>query len=285
MPFIECGTHRLHYSVTGAADAPPLLLVMGLGMCSGAWHNLPDRLSQQFRVMAVDNRGIGRSTAPPGLFRIRDLADDAVKVLDAERVDRTFLFGISMGGMIAQEITLRHPERVAALALGATFGGHLRSRKPHPSVARDLLFVSLFDRHPKRMARLLVSEEFLARNAERFGEWVRGLSRPLHSVARRQVFAIATHEAEKRLPQIRVPTLLISGDRDRLVPVENSRRLARLIPGARLVELPGAGHAFPFEQADETVRLLGEHFLGAGVPASTGARPASSSEAAAGSAA
>jgi 3-oxoadipate enol-lactonase len=82
-------------------------------------------------------------------------------------------------------------------------------------------------------------------------------------VARRQIVAIARHEAEERLAALRVPTLVLTGDRDRLVPPENSRRLARVIPGARLAVLLGAGHAFPFERPDETVRLLSEHFLGA----------------------
>jgi len=263
MPFVDRAGYRLHYEVSGPPDAPPLLLIMGLGMCSAAWHNLPGRLSDRFRVIVFDNRGVGQSSAPPGGFRIRDLADDAARVLDAEGVQQAFVFGISMGGMIAQELVLRHPERVRALALGATFGSHFRSHKPRLGVAGDLLMVSLFSRHPRRMARLLVSDEYFARNPERFARWLEQLGRPKRSAARRQIVAITLHEAEKRLPLIRVPTLVVSGDRDRLVPVENSRKLARLIPGARLVELPGAGHAFPFERADETVRLLTEHFLAA----------------------
>ncbi len=165
-------------------------------------------------------------------------------------------------GMIAQELVLRHPARVRALALGATFGSPWHSHKPGPSVAWDLLLVSLLARHPRRMARLLVSDEFYAGHPERFQAWLAGQSRARRAVVRRQMLAVALHEAERRLPLIRVPTLVLTGDRDRLVPPENSRRLARLIPGARLVELPGAGHAFPFERADDTVRLLTEHFLG-----------------------
>jgi len=266
MPFVQQAHHRLHYQVFGRPDAPPLLLIMGLGMCSEAWHTLPERLAGRFRVIVFDNRGTGESSAPRGGFRIRDLADDAARVLDAEGLRQAFVFGISMGGMIAQELVLRHPERVCALALGATFGGHRRSHKPKLSAARDLLLVSLFSRRPGRMARLLVSDEFFARHPEHFALWLARLSRPRRSTARRQIVAIALHEAERRLPQVRVPTLVISGDRDRLVPVENSRRLAQVIPGARLVELPGAGHAFPFEQAEETVRVLAEHFLASARP-------------------
>src|SRR5512142_2508553 len=100
MPYVERDGYRLHHVALGRPEAPPLLLVMGLGMSSSAWHTLPDRLSARFRVIAFDNRGIGRSGAARGRFRIRDLADDAARVLDAEGVERAFVFGISMGGMI-----------------------------------------------------------------------------------------------------------------------------------------------------------------------------------------
>ena len=261
MPFAELPGHRIHYTSYGSPEAPPLLLVMGLGMASDAWDSLPARLADRFRVLTVDNRGMGSSSAPPGGFRIRDMADDAARVLDAEGIAEAAVFGISMGGMIAQELALRHTARVRALVLGATFGSHWRSRKPPIGVAGDLLLVSLLSRPPRRMARLLLSDDFVARNPEVFQRWLARLGRPRLRVARRQILAIARHEAEDRLPRLRLPTLVISGDRDRLVPVENSRRLARIIPRARLLELPGAGHAFPFERADETVRAITEHCL------------------------
>lgn len=269
MPFVEHAGYRLHYRTAGPPAAPPLLLIMGLGLCSAAWDTLPALLAERFRVIAFDNRGVGRSTIARGFLRIRDLADDAARVLDGERAEQAFVFGLSMGGMIAQELALRHPARVRALALGATFGGHLRSHKPDLSAARDLLLVGLAHR-PRPLARLLVSDDYYARNEARFLAWFARQSRAARAVLRRQLVAIALHEAERRLPSIRAPTLVITGDRDRLVPVENSRRLARLIPGARLVELPGAGHAFPFERAEETTRLLAAHFLAEGRPGDGG---------------
>jgi 3-oxoadipate enol-lactonase len=261
MAFVEQPGYRIHYQSFGRPEAPPLLLIMGLGMASDAWDTLPSRLADRFHVIAFDNRGMGWSSATRGGFRIRDLADDAVRVLDAAGIAQASVFGISMGGMIAQELALRHPGRVRALVLGATFGSQRRSHKPGLGVARDLLLVTLASRAPKRMARLLVSEAFMARSADRFTRWLARLSRPDRSVARRQILAIARHETEDRLSSLRIPTLVLSGDRDRLVPVENSRRLARMIPRARLVEFAGAGHAFPFERADETVRAVVQHCL------------------------
>ena len=260
MPFAERPGYRIHWREAGSPDAPPLLLIMGLGLSSDAWHNLPERLSQRFRVITFDNRGVGRSTASSRRFRIGDLADDAAAVLDAAGAPTAFVFGISMGGMIAQELVLRHPERVRALVLGATFGSHLRSHKPPLGVARDLLLVALGTRSPRRMARLLVADEFFEDYPERFSTWLTRLGQPNRRASRRQILAIALHEAERRLDRISIDTLVVTGDRDRLVPPENSRRLARMIPGARLAELSGAGHLFPLERADDTVRLLVEHF-------------------------
>jgi len=267
MAFVELPGYRIHYQSFGRPEAPPLLHVMGLGMASDAWDTLPSRLADRFHVVVLDNRGMGWSTLSGAGFRIHDLADDAARVLDAMGIPQANVFGISMGGMIAQELALRHPGRVRALVLGATFGGQRRSHKPGLGVARDLLLVTLSSRSPRRMARLLVSDAFLARSADRFARWLGQLSRPQRAAARRQILAIARHEAEERLAHLRIPTLILSGDRDRLVPVENSRRLARIIPRARLLEFPGAGHAFPFERPDETVRAVVEHCIG-GVPAS-----------------
>jgi pimeloyl-ACP methyl ester carboxylesterase len=260
MPFVERQGYRIHYQSFGPPGAPPLLLVMGLGMGADAWDSLPVKLAEWFHVITVDNRGVGESTPSPGGFRIRDMADDAASVLDAAGVDSASVFGISMGGMIAQELVLRYPERVRSLVLGATFGSHLRSRKPSPGVARDLLLVGLLSRRGP-LQRLLVSDEFIAGNQERFGRWLGAIRHAPRSAVRRQLVAIALHEAESGLYHLKTPTLVISGDRDRLVPVENSRRLSRIIPRARLVELPGAGHAFPFERPVETIRALTEHCL------------------------
>jgi len=265
MPQVDRGTHRVHYEVHGREGAPPLLLVMGMGFSSRAWHVLPALLRHDFRVIQLDNRGSGRSSAPRGLFRIRHLADDAAAVLDAAGVEDAFVFGISMGGMVAQELALRHPGRVRALALGATFASHLGSRKPSLATGWLLLRAVGGGRHAPQavVARLLVSAEHFAGGAEAFGAWLRSAEHVSLGTSVRQMVAVALHHASGRLRRLQVPTLVITGDRDRLVPPANSRRLAALIPGARLLELPGAGHVFPVERPGETVAALTEFFLGA----------------------
>ncbi len=263
MPFAERQTHRLHFEIQGPEGAPPLLLIMGMGFPARAWHALPDRLAESFRVLTFDNRGTGSSTPGRGLFRIRDMAEDAVAVLDAAGLARAHVFGVSMGGMIALELVLNAPERVRSLALGATFAGHLRAVKPPLGTLRDLLVARTVPRSRAVpiFARFLVSKEYLAREPGAFERWLARCGPPSTGVLMRQLAAVVRHATESRLPRIDAPTLVITGDRDRLVPVENSRRLARAIRGARLVELAGAGHCFPLERPAETVKALSDHFL------------------------
>ena len=139
MPFAHRGSRRIYYEVHGREDAPALLLVMGMGFSSRAWGSLPAALGDRFRVAVFDNTGTGRSYKPRPVLKVRHMADDAATVLDAAGIDRAFVFGISMGGMIALELTLRHPKRVRALALGATYGGWWASEKPSAGTLVDLL--------------------------------------------------------------------------------------------------------------------------------------------------
>lgn len=263
MPDLDRGSYRIHYRALGPDDAPPLLLVMGMGFSSRAWSPLPERLAGRHRVILFDNRGTGRSTRGRGLFRIRDLAEDAVAVLDATGVDRAAVFGISMGGMTALELVLGYPGRVRALVLGCTFAGWLRSRKASPRVLLEVAAAHLGrpGTRFRSLARFLVSRSYYETNGEEFRRWVRQVEPAGPLVGSLQARAVALHRTERRLSRIEVPTLVLTGDADRLVPPQNSRRLARAIPGARLVELPGAGHCFPLEQPEETVRALLD-FLG-----------------------
>ena len=265
MPFAQRAGHAIHYEQVGDRSAPPVLLIMGMGLSSRAWDTLPVRLAERFRVIVFDNRGTGRSGRAGWMYRMRDLADDAAAVLDAIGVPQSDVFGISMGGMIAQELAIRHPHRVRRLALGATFASWLRGHKPSLRSALELLLLVLQRGSVphERLGRLLVSREFHAANPSRAPEWIARSGRPDVRCAVAQMAAIMSHAALHRLEQIRAPTLVITGDADRLVPPRNSEVLAANIPDARLLVLRGAGHVFPLEREEETVRALAEHFLGA----------------------
>src|SRR3954470_23711813 len=112
MPLVERGGHRLHYETFGDPANPPVLLIMGLALSSRAWDRLPQLLARDFHVVAFDNRGTGRSGRIGFSYRMSDLADDAVLVMNAAGLSSAHVFGISMGGMVAQEAAICHPERV-----------------------------------------------------------------------------------------------------------------------------------------------------------------------------
>jgi len=268
MTFVSRGKQRIFYDVTGPDDAPPLLLVMGMGFSSRAWASLPRLLAGQFRVITFDNRGTGRSSGTGVVFRVRDMAEDAAAVLDAANAGEAFVFGISMGGMVALELALRHPERVRKLGLGATFAGWLRSRKPSPSVVGGVLLGGVLSRvgAHRILGDILVSTGFVRSDYDRLSVWIVNGERVRPHVLVQQMTAVTLHNATSRLGSLRVPTLVLTGDSDRLVPEENSRRLAGMIPGARFELLPGAGHCFPLEQPAATVAQL-VRFFGEGIPA------------------
>ena len=262
MPTTARGKRRLWFETTGKDSAPPLLLIMGMGFSSRAWGSLPQRLAEHYRVITFDNRGTGRSKGTGIGFRVKDMADDAVAVLDAAGAERAFVFGISMGGMAALELALLHPRRVRALVLGATFASWLKSRKPSVQVMSELVAGGALSRVGAHglLGHALVSLEHLRTDFDAFSKWIVDGERVSPRVLLQQMTAVTLHDSMKRLPELRMPTLVLTGDRDRLIPAVNSRRLAEAIPGARLVFLAGAGHCFPLERFEETCREL-QHFF------------------------
>jgi 3-oxoadipate enol-lactonase len=269
MPSCRRAGRTIHYEVTGDPAAPPLLLVMGLALSSSAWYRLPARLVPHFRVIRFDNVGTGRSLPMArGPLSMAELADDAAAVLAAcgghdSRAERAgaFVFGLSMGGMIALELTLRHPALVRALALGCTFACFRKSRGPHPGIALPLAMATL---QPWRglapVLPMLFSRRYRRENGDELRRWMAVVERCGLANVAVQVAAILRHSTIERLGQIAVPTLVMSGDDDRLVPVENAHVLARAIAGARLRVFEGAGHVFPLEREDETVEELIDFF-------------------------
>jgi pimeloyl-ACP methyl ester carboxylesterase len=250
---------RLWWDQSGAGE-PPLLLIQGLGYTADMWHRILPALGETRRVVRFDNRGVGRSDLPDGEWSMEEMADDAARVLDAAAVESAYVMGVSMGGVIAQESALRHPDRVRGLILGCT----------HPS-GRDALRASpeavamLFDRTPRSpreaieasvpfiyaddTARDLVEEDVTVRM-----RW------PLRAKAYwAQLDAMRRHEGLlDRLRSLTTPTLVVHGDADRLVQPGNAQLIADAVPGARLEWLKGASHVFWTDRPAETVRLVSE---------------------------
>jgi 3-oxoadipate enol-lactonase len=262
------GAVELHYETRGRG--PAVLLVMGFGMSLAAWWRTVPVLARHFRVIALDNRGIGRSGGSPWPYFAGRLADDAVAVLDSAGEERAHVYGISLGGMVAQEIALRHPDRVGALVLGATTAGATGAARGDPTALSLFSRARTMRQEEAHWAAVpyLYGEPTRRRHAGRIGE---DIARRLEPAAPsltthvQQLAAAGAHRTEHRLDEIAAPTLVVHGAEDVIVPVENGRVLAAGIPDAELRVWPGAGHFYPTDEprADRDVaRFLRAHTSG-----------------------
>jgi len=248
MPFVENLGARIHWDEEGSGA--PLLLIMGLGWPSQGWHRSRPILSQKYRTIALDNRGAGRSEAPAGPYSIAQMAADAAAVLNAARVNTAHIFGISMGGMIAQEFALQYPNKVRSLILGCTAAGGPQAVRAEEAALQTLMTRG---QDPDQFAKAVSPFIYDARTPpERIEEdtAVRRKWYPSADAYFAQLQAVMAWEAYSRIGQISVPTLVIHGENDRLVPPENGRLIAARIPGAKLMMIPGASHIFATDQPD-----------------------------------
>jgi len=262
MPFIDATGFRMYYEEHG--DGFPLLLINGLGSDHLEWlHQFP-AFEARFRVVVFDNRGTGKTDVPPGPYTTAEMADDAASLLRALGTSRAHVLGVSLGGMIAQEVALRYPDLVDGLVLGCTGPGGELSVRPSPEAMAAFALAKGQDREAelRRMLSFLYTDACIReRPGEIEGFIRRRLDHPTPPEGYlAQLSAAVTHDASSRLEKVRARTLVIAGDADRLVNWENSVRLAGRIPGAKLVVLPGAPHRLFAETADafnlEVLRFL-----------------------------
>jgi len=254
----QLGELDLHYVERGAG--PALLLIPGIPAIASDWAPLAERLSGSRRVIAYDNRGSGASTVTPAPYTCAQLAGDAVALLDELGIERADLFGMSLGGMIAQELALGWPDRVNRLVLGCTHCGLEHAARPEREAGRA--FAMETDDWAQRMEALApfafaagVDRELLRRFVEKKAADVQD-----PEGYRGQIAAALAHDTYDRLPQIACPTLIVTGDGDRVIPGASSDVLHERIPGSRLEVVADAGHLFFLEQPEESLRLL-EAFL------------------------
>jgi 3-oxoadipate enol-lactonase len=245
MPYFErpdgC---RLYYELHGPDGDPPLVLLEGMGGDIPGWRRNIPHLSTRYRVVAYDFRGNGRSDKPDASMTMSTFGDDTAALLDHLVFERAHFYGQSFGGMVGMELALARPDRVRSLVLAATHAGPARASPPGPQakVPKDKPYLALYsprfaEEHPDHVA-----EDILVGSQN---------SQPAHA-GRRQWEAIQGWDAWDRLPQITCPTMVLHGTEDRLIAVENARRLAALIPRARLTLLEGAGHVYHSERPEES---------------------------------
>jgi pimeloyl-ACP methyl ester carboxylesterase len=251
---------KIAHETRGAGE--PLALVHGLAYDRAGWGRFPDLLAEHFRVVLIDNRGVGESDAPPGPYTVSGMAEDVVGVLDELGIDRANLFGVSLGGYIAQELTLTHPERVEKLVLCSTAPGGPKA-VPMP-VATQQVFATYPTMEREAGLRMFVENSLGARGVRERPELVEEIFRyrlghaPTVEAWVAQAAAGATYDSYDLIGAIDVPTLVVHGDADVVVDPGNAALLGELIPNARVELIPDRGHLMVWEDSERVAELVTE---------------------------
>ena len=262
MPTLDRGDAQIWWEAEG--EGPPLLLIQGLGYPSDMWWRLLPLLTPAYRTIRFDNRGVGRTGVPPGPYPVPVMAADALAVLDAAGEERAHVFGVSMGGFIAQEVAVTAPERVRSLILGCTGTGGEEMVAAEPAALEMVMArasmppeqaaeVAIPFVYAKATPRSVIDEDFAVR-----------LARPTSPEGyTNQVMGVTTWTGgAARLASLTMPTLVLHGTEDRLVNPANAEVLGRSIPGAQVRMIEGASHVFFSDQPEASAAAIVE-FLGA----------------------
>lgn len=262
MPYAPTGP-RLFYERQGSGE--PLLFITGFVISSAVFEPILPMYAEHFDVITYDNRWSARSPKPLRLTSVPELASDAAGLLDALEIESAHVYGLSMGAMIAQELALRFPERVRGLVLGGGTPGGPRAVLPYLSDLGSIL-AHAATHMPREsfpwIGAFLFSDEFRRAHPERVRElvplFVRHFSPPWGINA--HWWASVFHDTVARLDQIQAPTLVMHGDEDGMAPLGLGELLAERIPDAELALVPGAGHAYPLEAPEESLRIFLEWY-------------------------
>ncbi|MBI5552725.1 MAG: alpha/beta fold hydrolase [Desulfobacterales bacterium] len=258
MPEANVNGQPIYYESHGQGF--PLVLIRGLGSNADHWYAQLPEFSKHFRVIVFDNRGIGRSGDPGGDFTIRDMADDTVGLLDALAIPQTHVMGVSMGGMIAQQLALDHPQRVKGLVLVVSHCGGPHQVRPSTEIARlvgEMVTVGSPESRIMALPAFFDAETLKTNLACAQTYATVSMKYPADAkILSRQFKAIQDFDVYDRLPAIQAPTLVVASTGDVLIPPGNSEILAARIPNARMVAIPGGGHQILVEQPEACNRAV-----------------------------
>lgn len=264
MPDAAITGRSLYYERHGEPGGEPVLLIQGLSGSHASWRApFLDALGPGLDLIVYDHRGVGTSGAIDGPFTIADLAGDAAELLDALELERAHVVGISMGGMVAQELAAAHPERLRTLTLGCTYPGGPDARLTDRDVVQRMV-TSFASGDPDVILRASFEINVSPAYAATPGTWEAFRENALEvrvpvPVLFEQLRATGAHDASDRLGGLTMPTLVIHGDQDTVLDVSNGELIARLVPGARLEILPGIGHLFWIEDPATSAALVRGH--------------------------
>ena len=254
MEYIQGQDIRIAYATIGSGT--PLILIGGYSLTKENWQTLIPYLSEYFQVIIFDNRGIGDTESEKQKFSVADMAADTVALMDGLGIDKAYIFGISMGGLIAQNICLDYPSRVIKAALGCTTHGG-REAVPGAKAAMQ----SLGDAANPAIARedslktslpFFFSDDFREKNNSEIDGFIKQSLATKRSEGglKGQMGALGVYNSKPRLAEINLPVLIMTGDEDMIIPAENSHLLQAAISGAEISIVKGTGHLFYLENPE-----------------------------------
>jgi pimeloyl-ACP methyl ester carboxylesterase len=256
MPFVHVNNIRMYYKIRGAGHEP-LVFISGLGADHRVWDALMPKFAEKYRCLLFDNRGVGRTEKPKARYSTKLLAQDVSALMAAIHVPRAHVMGISMGGAIAQELAINHPDQVGSLTLISTWakadtfrrelgGCRLRAAKTCGRNAfwrEHLLWCFTHDFYEQQSGKIDAAREFLAKTVQ-----------PAYALAR-QTEAVINHDTLDRLHRIQAPTLIVVGDEDISTPVRFATTLHDNIKDSKLTIVKGAGHSLSSEKPDLFIKI------------------------------
>jgi pimeloyl-ACP methyl ester carboxylesterase len=254
---VPVGDISIAYRTLGQGE--PIVLIMGYSSTMDMWDpHFLDNLSSQYMVIIFDNRGMGSTTAPPGNFSIAQLADDTAGLMEALGIDEAHVLGWSMGSFVAQELAIRHPERVNKIILYAGDCGGEEAVLASPEVLKDLANNSgPPEERGMRLLNLLFPKDWLSRQPAFYKWFPIPKESSLPENIERQTQAIAAWPGTfDRLGSIESPALVVTGTEDVITPPENAFILAQRINGSWLVQFNGAGHGLMYQYPDRLAKIV-----------------------------
>ncbi len=257
MPYAKNNNVKIYYEIHGEGE--PLVLIQGLGGTIQSWEKQIGYFAQNFKVITIDNRGAGLSDKPDSEYSIELFANDVKSVIDQLDITNINLLGLSMGGFIAQRFYKLYPDLVKTLILGCTGMG--LNDPNHHMFSNELHQIMNCERNDKNHSFLIEEMHkhffhpgFIKKNTDYMKTlhyYIKTYPQPYHSYKRQLMACYSEKDLSQYLPQIKVPTLIIHGQDDKVVPIQNAYFLANNIPNAKLSVIPEAGHMFFIEKNNE----------------------------------
>ncbi len=261
--FVKSGESKIYYQIRGVGD--PLILLMGFGADGNVWEKHASEYEKHFKCVILDNRGVGKSDAPEGPYSTLMMAQDTIAVMDYLEIEKAKVAGISMGGAIAQELAIHHPNRVTCLALISTWPRFNNYAKVVYRNLKKLRVTSNPDTFMELLQLWIFAPPFYEKNLDELRSAQRASASDDHPQTRAgfegQLDACIDHNTVDRLNQIKIPTLITIGLKDIFTPPEFSEILHREIKGSRMVAFPDGGHVHHWEDLDRFNKLTIDFFL------------------------